>query len=115
MPHSQPLLERTDIPEVSAKSWMLYELREGRSLYGKRNYKKREMASLTKMMNLITILQLVERTGVDPRRVRVRATRNSCTMIGTSAELRQGAVYSLYDLYFGMMLPSGNDAAYLIA
>lgn len=36
-------------------------------------------------------------------------------MIGTTAELRQGAVYSLHDLFFGMMLPSGNDAAYLVA
>jgi len=36
-------------------------------------------------------------------------------MIGTTAELQQGSLYSLYDLYFGMMLPSGNDAAYLIA
>lgn len=36
-------------------------------------------------------------------------------MIGTTAKIKYGAVYTLYDLYFGMMLPSGNDAAYLIA
>lgn len=103
------------MPEVSAKSWLVYELREGRSLCGKRDYKKREMASLTKMMNLATILQLVERAGVDARRITVAATRNATSVNGTSAELRRGAVYSLYDLYYGMMLPSGNDAAYLIA
>lgn len=56
---AQVLLERTEIPEVSAKSWMLYEMKENRCLYGKRNYKKREIASLTKMMTLITILELV--------------------------------------------------------
>ncbi len=60
-------------------------MREGRSLYGRRDYKKREMASLTKMMNLVAILQIVERTGIDARMVRVRATKNSCSMIGTSA------------------------------
>ena len=60
-------------------------MREGRALSGKRNYKKREMASLTKMMNLITVLELVERAGVDAKRVRVRATKNSCAMIGTTA------------------------------
>ena len=60
------MVERSEIPEVSAKSWMLYEMREGRSLYGRRNYKKREMASLTKMMNLVAILHLVDRTGVKP-------------------------------------------------
>ena len=73
------------------------------------------MASLTKMMTLTTMLQLIERAGVDPRRVRVRASRSACAMIGTTAELKAGAVYLLRDLFFGMMLPSGNDAAYLIA
>jgi D-alanyl-D-alanine carboxypeptidase len=43
-------------PKVTAKSWILYEMRRGRFLYGKRTKKTREMASLTKMMNLITIL-----------------------------------------------------------
>lgn len=36
-------------------------------------------------------------------------------MIGTTAELRPGIELSLEDLYFGMMLPSGNDAAHQIA
>ena len=36
-------------------------------------------------------------------------------MTGTTAELKLNFEYTLYDLYFGMMLPSGNDAAYLIA
>jgi len=36
-------------------------------------------------------------------------------MTGTTADLKLDSVYCLEDLYFGMMLPSGNDAAYLIA
>lgn len=36
-------------------------------------------------------------------------------MIGTTAELRPGIELSLEDLYFGMMLPSGNDAAHQVA
>lgn len=90
-------------------------MREGRHLCGKRENRKREMASLTKMMNLATILQLVERAGVDPKLVTVIASRNATSLNGTSAELKRDASYSLYDLFFGMMLPSGNDAAYLIA
>lgn len=67
------------------------------------------------MMNLITILKIVERSGVNPKKIKVKATKNSCSITGTTAELKQGSLYSLYDLYFGMMLPSGNDAAYLVA
>lgn len=52
---------------------------------------------------------------MDAKKVKVRASKNSSSMIGTTAKIKYGAVYTLYDLYFGMMLPSGNDAAYLIA
>ena len=36
-------------------------------------------------------------------------------MIGTTAEIKEGMIFSLQDLFYGMMLPSGNDAAYQIA
>ena len=36
-------------------------------------------------------------------------------MIGTTAKLREGMVFTLQHLFYGMMLPSGNDVAYLIA
>jgi D-alanyl-D-alanine carboxypeptidase len=36
-------------------------------------------------------------------------------MIGTTAEIKEGMVFLLKDLLYGMMLPSGNDAAYQIA
>jgi D-alanyl-D-alanine carboxypeptidase len=103
------------MPTVTAKSWVLYEMRSGKQISGKRNYKKREMASLTKMMNLITVLEIMQREGLDPAKIRVTATKAACSVTGTTAELKMGAIYTLYDLLFGMMLPSGNDAAYLIA
>lgn len=45
----------------------------------------------------------------------MRAEKNACSITGTTADLKLDYIYSLHDLYFGMMLPSGNDAAYLIA
>jgi D-alanyl-D-alanine carboxypeptidase len=36
-------------------------------------------------------------------------------MDGTTAELKPNMEMSLEDLFYGMMLPSGNDAAYQIA
>ena len=36
-------------------------------------------------------------------------------MIGTSACLKEGQWLSFKDLLYGAMLPSGNDAAYLLA
>ncbi len=34
---------------------------------------------------------------------------------GTSGNLREGDILSVYDLMYGMMLPSGNDCAWCLA
>ena len=34
---------------------------------------------------------------------------------GTSAQISEGEVYKLKDLFYGLMLPSGNDASVAIA
>lgn len=36
-------------------------------------------------------------------------------IIGTTAQLCPGEVLSINDLLYGMMLPSGNDAAFTLA
>jgi len=58
---------------------------------------------------------MIERFNINPNKLRVKPTKNAVCMNGTSAELKYTHIYTLYDLLFGMMLPSGNDAAYLIA
>jgi D-alanyl-D-alanine carboxypeptidase len=51
----------------------------------------------------------------DPKEVFMTVTRIGSQIIGTSACLREGDTLSLHQLFYGMMLPSGNDAAYTIA
>ena len=89
-------------------------MKQGKFIYGKRTFKKREIASLTKMMNFITILDLVKDFRLLPSKIRVKVSKDA-SITGTTANLRYGMVLTLEDLYYGMMLPSGNDAAYLIA
>lgn len=36
-------------------------------------------------------------------------------MIGTTAELKVGTWIKVWDLLYGTMLPSGNDAAFLLS
>lgn len=45
----------------------------------------------------------------------MKVTENAVKMIGTSAELKQGTWVKLWDLLYGAMLPSGNDAAFLLS
>lgn len=66
-------------------------------------------------MNLYTICELIHAYGLDPKEIKVSVSEWAASMIGTSAELRKRDVVSLEDLIYGMMLPSGNDAACQIA
>lgn len=54
------------MPAVSSKSWAVYEMKQDRLLYGKRVTRKKEIASLTKMMNLITALEIVNGLSLNP-------------------------------------------------
>jgi serine-type D-Ala-D-Ala carboxypeptidase (penicillin-binding protein 5/6) len=47
--------------------------------------------------------------------VQIRVPRQAVIVGGTSAFLRVDDVLSLQDLIYGLMLPSGNDAAIAIA
>ena len=42
-------------------------------------------------------------------------TKNSIANIGTTAELRENNWIRVEDLLYGVMLPSGNDAAHCLA
>ena len=90
-------------------------MKHGKTLYAKRSKKIRQFASLTKIMNLITILDILERQGLKAKNLKVYATKASSLVDGTTAEIKSQALYCVEDLLYGMMLPSGNDAAFLIA
>ena len=45
----------------------------------------------------------------------VRVSTTASSLVGTSAKLTSGVFIKLYDLLYGAMLPSGNDAAFLLA
>lgn len=45
----------------------------------------------------------------------IKVSKVAATMIGTSAFLRRGDELTLWSLLHGLMLPSGNDAAFTIS
>lgn len=66
-------------------------------------------------MNLVTITSLLNDYNLDAKQIKVAISEWASTMIGTSAFLKKRDIVSLEDLMYGMMLPSGNDAACQIA
>lgn len=101
-------------PHVSASSWIAIESKTGRYLDGKDEDEPREIASLTKIMTCITVIQEVMNLKRSFEE-QVCVGELAATMDGTTAELQVGDELSLWDLLHGLMLPSGNDAAMALA
>lgn len=92
-------------PSVSAVSAILMNADTGEILYEKNAHEKRAIASTTKILTaLLTILsgELDKSFTVDSCAIRVE---------GTSMGLREGDIVTRRALLYGMLLPSGNDAA----
>jgi len=102
-------------PFVTAKSWVVADGNTGELLFGKEETERREIASLTKIMTLYTALTLMKRFHINPYTTFVTISERASMMSGTTACLEEGDILLLHDLFFGMMLPSGNDAALAVS
>lgn len=92
-------------PSVSAVSAVLVNADTGGVVFEKNADEKRAVASTTKIMTALLTLesgQLDRRFTADSMAIRVE---------GTSMGLREGDIVTRRALCYGMLLPSGNDAA----
>lgn len=99
--------------EVSARAWIVMDVEKKCYLRGLNIEHRMESASLTKMYTLYACLLLNNALAIDPDCQAIHIF-DTC-LSGTSAKLKTGALVWLRDLYYAMMLPSGNDAAFLLA
>ena len=102
-------------PNVTAKCWAISDCKTGELLYGMMEHKKREIASLTKIMTCYVVCKLIREYNVDAKSTYIQVSSLASSMNGTTANLQPGDILSIWDLLHGMMLPSGNDAAYSLA
>lgn len=91
--------------EVSAEACILMEAATGRVLYEEHAREKRPMASTTKIM---TTLLTIESGDLDKE---FPVDSDAIHVEGSSMGLQEGDLVSKRDLCYGMLLPSGNDAA----
>jgi len=96
-------------PEVSGESAILVDINSGDILYEKNSTKKMKIASLVKIMTATVAL---EHKNLDEE---IIITFRASEIGENTMALSQGEVYTLEELLYGLMLNSGNDAAYAIA
>lgn len=93
---------------LSAKSALSYELNSDKLIFAKNIDEKLPMASLTKIMTAYLALE----EGIDKR---YRVSKSAASVGENVMGLSEGEVLTLEELLYGLMLPSGNDAAEVIA
>ena len=111
---TRKLILNSNLPQISSSSWCVVDYTSGRVLYGYRDLEVKEIASLSKIMTCYICLKLIEDRYCSFED-KVRISAKAAGMIGTSAGLKEGEVISVFDLLHGLMLPSGNDAAWALA
>lgn len=93
----------------SGESTIVMEMSSGRILYSKNANEKKVIASITKIMTCIVVL---ENANLDKK---ITVGEEVLKMYGTNIYLELGEVLTVRDLLYGLMLRSGNDAAVVLA
>ena len=103
-------------PYLTCGSWVIIDGATKRCIAEFNSREVRGMASLTKMMTCAIILRLADEHPL-LLQLQVVVTRRAVEIgkLGTTAALRHGETLTVSDLLYAMMLPSGNDAASLLA
>lgn len=94
----------------TAKSMCVIEKDSGQILYSKNENQKLPMASTTKVMTAITVIENC--SNLDDK---VIVDSSSIGVEGTSIYLKKDEEISIKDLLYGLMLRSGNDSAVALA
>ncbi len=113
LPTPKPVLTvKGALPAVAATASFLVDMDTGHILENVNGYKPLPMASTTKIM---TALIAIESGRLNQS---VTVTQDELAQVpvdASSADLVVGETFTLKDLLYGLMLPSGDDAALVIA
>lgn len=95
-------------PTVSAEAFLLYDVDANQFLLNQNIHAALPPASLTKLMTALLVLEQAELTA--------SVTVESSDLVGdASMGLRAGESLTLEQLLWGLLIPSGNDAAMALA
>jgi D-alanyl-D-alanine carboxypeptidase (penicillin-binding protein 5/6) len=120
-PAAHSVYSRADAPvvaaaptDIAAKSWAILDGKTGKPLWGFHDDEARPIASTTKIMTAWIILQ---RADKNPKLLdeEIRFSERAAATPGSSCRLKSGERLPVRELLYGLMLPSGNDAAVALA
>lgn len=100
--------DAADVQEISATAFMVYDLSNQRVLFERNSATQLAPASLTKLMTALLVFEQGD--------LEAGVTVESRDLVGDATMgLRAGEVVTVTDLLWGLLVPSGNDAAMALA
>lgn len=99
-------------PEVLSRHAVIYDRASKTVIWGKDEMTETPMASTTKIM---TAIVMCEKLGEERMQETVEVCKEAAYTNGSSMGIKTGDKVTYHDLLYGLMLPSGNDAAVQIA
>jgi serine-type D-Ala-D-Ala carboxypeptidase (penicillin-binding protein 5/6) len=114
VPKKRPADPLAGPPFVTAKTWAIADGRTGKVLWGHDETKHVDIASTTKIMTAYVVLRLAasEPAVLDET---VTFSKRAHGTIGSSSRVEEGEQLPVRELLYGLLLPSGNDAAVAFA
>ena len=103
----------SDAPATNAEAALLISPDTGLVLYEKNADERRYPASTTKIMTALLVLE-----NVDDLSATVTAQASDFETLeadSSSAGIKEGETVTIENLLYGLMLPSGNECAYMLA
>lgn len=95
--------------KINSRAGLIYDRKSKRVIWGKSENEKRPMASTTKIMTAIVVIENANLNDV------VIVSKKSAGTGGSRLGLKSGDKITVNDLLYGLLLVSGNDAAVALA
>jgi D-alanyl-D-alanine carboxypeptidase (penicillin-binding protein 5/6) len=99
---------------ANASSAILIDASTGEVLFEKNSHEKMAPASMTKMMSMLLIIEAIENDVIGWDDI-ITVSQNASDMGGSQILLETGEQMSVYDLFKGIAVASGNDAVVALA
>ncbi len=96
-------------PKINSRAAIVIDRNTKKILYGKNETSKRAMASTTKIMTAMVVIQNTNLNNI------VEISKKAAGTGGSRLKIKAGDKISVKDLLYGLLLRSGNDAAVALA
>ena len=101
-------------PEVNARAALLMEKSTGQVLYEANAHAPLELASVTKVMTLLLIMEALD-AGTITKETMVPVSATAAGMGGSQVYMEEGEDFSVHDMLKAIAVASGNDACVAMA